>query len=138
MHRGKGSVQELVNRISWDPHRIVSATIVPGGTSAAAPLLQAHEKGWRWWARKSKSGMPLSSAAGPAGLTAAIYLGRFRRRVLLIDSGQSRAWRIAVSHNHPGFPGGIAGAELIERIRTQAAQYGAMFRIGEVSGLSAR
>jgi len=73
---------------------------------------------------------------GPAGLTAAIYLGRFRRRVLLIDSGQSRAWRIPVSHNHPGFPGGIAGAELIERIRTQAAQYGAMFRIGEVSGLS--
>ena len=29
--------------------------------------------------------------AGPAGLTAAIYLGRFRRRVRVIDGGASRA-----------------------------------------------
>ena len=73
---------------------------------------------------------------GPAGLTAAIYLGRFRRDVLLIDSGESRAWRIPVSHNHPGFPGGIKGAELMERIQTQAAEYGATFRTGEVTELS--
>jgi thioredoxin reductase (NADPH) len=73
---------------------------------------------------------------GPAGLTAAIYLGRFRRRFLLIDSGNSRAWRIPESHNHPGFPGGIAGAALIERIKNQAAEYGAVFRSGEVSSLS--
>jgi thioredoxin reductase (NADPH) len=73
---------------------------------------------------------------GPAGLTAAIYLGRFRRDVLLIDSGESRAWRIPVSHNHPGFPGGITGAELMERIKTQAAEYGATFRTGEVTELS--
>jgi thioredoxin reductase (NADPH) len=73
---------------------------------------------------------------GPAGLTAAIYLGRFRRDVLLIDSGESRAWRIPVSHNHPGFPGGIKGAELMERIKTQAGEYGATFRTGEVTELS--
>ena len=72
---------------------------------------------------------------GPAGLTAAIYLGRFRRRFLLIDSGNSRAWRIPESHNHPGFPGGIAGAALIERIKNQAAEYGTVFRSGEVSSL---
>ena len=28
---------------------------------------------------------------GPAGLTGAIYLGRFRRRILVIDAGKSRA-----------------------------------------------
>jgi flavin-dependent dehydrogenase len=27
---------------------------------------------------------------GPAGLTGAIYLGRFRRRILVIDAGKSR------------------------------------------------
>ena len=53
---------------------------------------------------------------GPAGLTAAIYLGRFRRKALVIDDGTGRAERIPKTHNHPGFPGGIAGAELVGRI----------------------
>jgi HI0933-like protein len=52
---------------------------------------------------------------GPAGLTAAIYLGRFRRSVLVIDAGESRASRIPISRNHPGFPDGIVGAELVVR-----------------------
>jgi thioredoxin reductase (NADPH) len=72
---------------------------------------------------------------GPAGLTAAIYLGRFRRQVLVVDGGNSRAWRIPVSHNHPGFPGGIPGPELIDRIKAQAAEYGAAFMHAEVSAL---
>ena len=38
---------------------------------------------------------------GPAGLTAAIYLARFRRRVILVDGGESRAALIPRSHNHP-------------------------------------
>jgi len=73
---------------------------------------------------------------GPAGLTAAIYLGRFLRKVLVIDSGQSRAWRIPVSHNHPGFPDGIPGPDLIDRIKAQASKYGAEFRQGEVTSLT--
>ena len=47
---------------------------------------------------------------GPAGLTAAIYLARFRRRCLLVDAEASRASWIPVSHNLPAFPQGIAGA----------------------------
>ena len=39
--------------------------------------------------------------AGPAGLTAAIYLGRFRRSVLVMDGGPSRAELIPVTHNFP-------------------------------------
>jgi len=63
--------------------------------------------------------------AGPAGLTAAIYLGRFRRRFVVIDGGDPRAGWIPISHNHPGFPDGIPGAELLARLREQAQRYGA-------------
>ena len=62
---------------------------------------------------------------GPAGLTAAIYLARFRRSVLLLDSGESRAEWIPRSHNHPAFPDGIPGAELLDRMRRQMASFGA-------------
>lgn len=61
---------------------------------------------------------------GPAGLTAAIYLARFRRQVVVIDGGESRASLIPRSHNHPGYPDGIRGNELLDRMREQAQKYG--------------
>lgn len=63
--------------------------------------------------------------AGPAGLTAAIYLARFRRSFRLVDAGASRAALIPLSHNHPGFPDGIPGPDLLARMRAQAERYGA-------------
>jgi thioredoxin reductase (NADPH) len=63
--------------------------------------------------------------AGPAGLTAAVYLGRFRRRFVVIDGGDPRAGWIPISHNHPGFPDGIPGVELLALLREQAQRYGA-------------
>ncbi len=63
---------------------------------------------------------------GPAGLTAALYLARFRRRVIVVDSGQSRASQIPRSHNHPGFPEGISGPKLLGILREQAEKYGAV------------
>jgi thioredoxin reductase (NADPH) len=62
---------------------------------------------------------------GAAGLTAASYLGRFRRPCLVLDAGESRARWIPESHNMPGFPQGVAGAVLLEKFRAQALQYGA-------------
>jgi pyridine nucleotide-disulfide oxidoreductase len=58
--------------------------------------------------------------AGPAGLTAAIYLARFRRSIALVDSGNSRAQYIPRTRNYPGFPDPISGAELLERLRSEA------------------
>jgi thioredoxin reductase (NADPH) len=73
--------------------------------------------------------------AGPAGLTAAIYLARFRRRFAVVDAGSSRAALIPLSHNYPGFPEGITGHDLLARLRTQAGRYGAAVVPGIVERL---
>ena len=62
--------------------------------------------------------------AGPAGLTAATYLQRFHRRVLVVDAGASRARWIPTSHNCPGFPLGVSGDTLLQRLRAQAEAFG--------------
>lgn len=69
---------------------------------------------------------------GPAGLTAAIYLARYHRRVIVIDEGHSRARWIPRSHNHAGFPDGIGGEELLGRMREQIERYGATIRTGRI------
>lgn len=61
---------------------------------------------------------------GAAGLTAAVYLGRYKRRALLLDDGGSRLQWIPRTRNVPGFPDGIEGPELLQRLRTHAAKYG--------------
>ena len=63
--------------------------------------------------------------AGPAGLTAALYLARFRRDTLVVHDGMSRALRIPRTHNAPGFPDGVNGVELIQRMTEHAEGYGA-------------
>jgi thioredoxin reductase (NADPH) len=74
--------------------------------------------------------------AGPAGLTAGIYLGRFRRSVQVFSGGESRAAWIPRSHNLPGFPEGVQGPVLLEHMRDQAQRYGAVLRSGRVQGLT--
>jgi len=74
---------------------------------------------------------------GPAGLTAAIYLARFHLDVRVIDAGNSRAATIPMTRNHAGFPDGIAGADLLDRMRMQARRYGAALVRAEVAGLKA-
>ena len=62
---------------------------------------------------------------GPAGLTAAIYLARFHLDILVVDGGKSRAASIPCTRNHAGYPDGIEGKELLQRMRDQACKYGA-------------
>lgn len=73
---------------------------------------------------------------GPGGLTAAVYLLRFRRRIALIDKGHSRAALIPVSHNFPGHPEGVHGADLLENLRAQVGRYGGQVDEGDITGLA--
>ncbi|SMQ57734.1 thioredoxin reductase (NADPH) [Altererythrobacter xiamenensis] len=74
--------------------------------------------------------------AGPAGLTAAIYLARYYLDIRLFDCGTSRASWIPKTRNHAGFPDGINGEELLERMREQAAKYGALREPKRVTDLT--
>ena len=60
---------------------------------------------------------------GPAGLTCAIFLGRYRRRVLLIDGGKPRNYAARAVHGFLGMHG-IAPAELRARGRAEAEAAG--------------
>lgn len=73
---------------------------------------------------------------GPAGLTAAIYLGRFLRSCVVIDAGAGRARSIPRSHNFPGFPDGIGGADLLSRMTLQAKAYGAAIENAQADHLT--
>lgn len=72
---------------------------------------------------------------GPAGLTAAIYLARFHLRLKVIDAGKGRASTIPCTRNHAGYPDGISGQELIDRMIQQAQKYGAAIETGRVTRL---
>ena len=73
--------------------------------------------------------------AGPAGLTAALYLQRFHRAIRVVSLPDSRAMKIECSHNVPGFPGGISGPSLLQRLRQQLAAFGGTVTVAEVTGL---
>src|SRR5687768_10426842 len=71
---------------------------------------------------------------GMAGLSAAIYIARACREVLIIDSGHSMAkWEPAVE-NFLGFPDGISGEELLMRGRQQVDRFGGEIIRDEIIG----
>jgi len=75
--------------------------------------------------------------AGPAGMTAGIYLGRARLNVIVFEKAMAGG-QTAISdwiENFPGFSEGISGMELSTRMREQAVKAGAMFAEEEVSQL---
>jgi thioredoxin reductase (NADPH) len=75
---------------------------------------------------------------GPAGLTAGIYAGRARLKSLLVEKlihgGQMMTTDLV--ENYPGFPEGISGAELSDRMRQQAERFGLEIISGEVKSLT--
>jgi thioredoxin reductase (NADPH) len=63
---------------------------------------------------------------GPAGLTTSIYAARENLQTLVVDS-KGLGGQAGVTErldNYPGFPEGIGGAELADRIVKQAQRYG--------------
>ncbi len=72
--------------------------------------------------------------AGPAGLTAALYAGRFRLNTLILEKMACGGQIIlsATIENYPGFPGGIFSAELIEKFKRQIEELGIKIENKEV------
>ena len=75
--------------------------------------------------------------AGAAGLTAAIYSARARRRTVVFErelvGGQIATTELV--ENYPGFPEGVGGLELSQRFQQQAERFGAELRYEEVERL---
>ena len=72
---------------------------------------------------------------GPAGLAAAVQLGRLRRSCVVVDDNAGRSLWSQVTRNHLGFPDGVTAADLRLLGQRQAVAYDADLRQGEVVGL---
>lgn len=76
--------------------------------------------------------------AGPAGLAAGIYAGRYRLNAVILEK-MSVGGQIILSptiENYPGFPEGITTIELMERFKKQIDELGVSVAAKEVIGIA--
>ena len=86
--------------------------------------------------RKKKVWDCVIVGAGPAGLSAAVYMGRFRRSTLVLDSQDGRWSYGQVNDNYLGFPGGVRARRLHALGRAQAERFGVTFQDALVTGIA--
>ncbi len=74
---------------------------------------------------------------GPAGLSAGIYAARNKLDTLLIEKAMTGGLAVYAENveNYPGFPDGINGMELTERMLKQGEKFGLKTRTAETTGI---
>jgi thioredoxin reductase (NADPH) len=75
--------------------------------------------------------------AGPTSLTAAIYTTREDIETLVLDKGLIGGLAASTDwiDNYPGFPEGVAGLELADKLQKQAERFGAIIDFVEVNSV---
>jgi thioredoxin reductase (NADPH) len=117
---------ELVEKINGGS-RSIPTIIFPDGTHLIEPGNdELAEKLGLTRSAKSSTYDVIIVGGGPTGLTAAIYAARENQSVLIIEKSApgGQAGVTERLDNYPGFPDGVAGHDLADRMRRQAENYG--------------
>ncbi len=117
---------EIVERYN-EGRRVIPTIIFPDGSHLSEPENDelAEKLGLSRSARCDMYDV-IVVGGGPTGLTAAIYAARENESVLIIEKSApgGQAGVTERLDNYPGFPDGVAGHELADRMRRQAERYG--------------